>query len=177
MDYRVVTALLQLKHSTLRNYIIPGLDSSLLATAGEHGCIRLFECSRDHQENITPHSHRFGFTCLVLAGVVRNFIWERDSQGDDFIASTLTYGGQPGAYDITRDEEPSRWSRYDNYYKEGDVYQMSCEQVHSIYFTRGTRVLFIEGPSVCNQTRIIEPFVNGERIPSFRVEDWMFRRE
>ena len=34
---------------------------------GGYGKVRLFEASRRQQSGVTPHSHRFDFTCLCFA--------------------------------------------------------------------------------------------------------------
>ena len=62
-------------NSRLGNYAgIPGLSSSLLG-GPKHGRVRLFDCSRAHEESIVPHSHRFDVLCLVLRGAVENHLW------------------------------------------------------------------------------------------------------
>ena len=58
-----IEALLRMKHSPVRNYAIPGLTSSLIGSPSPNGTVRIFECSREHQEPIIPHSHRFSFQC------------------------------------------------------------------------------------------------------------------
>jgi hypothetical protein len=105
-----IEMLLAMAHSPLRNYAIPGLTSSLIGQKSGTGCIRLFENSRDHQENITPHSHRFDFQCWVLAGHVVNRVWIKPnplrlpsnykfSEAHDFFEiSELRYQGAPGQY-------------------------------------------------------------------------------
>lgn len=160
--------LLAMAHSPIRNYALPGLTSKLLSR------VRLFECDRDHQEEITPHSHRFDFVALVLAGEVRNRLWS-PSGGDLFHAQTLHYEGACGKY-RRESGEIERWRYHDDLYGEGDSYEMGHAEVHSIHFSRGARVLFFEGPTVCDSSIILEPHVDGETIPTFRVEPWMFRR-
>lgn len=71
-----VDHILSLTHSHVHNYVIPGLTSSLIGEQSPHGSVRVFQCLRDHQEVITPHSHRFDLTCIVLRGSVMNRIWE-----------------------------------------------------------------------------------------------------
>lgn len=53
---------------------------------------------------------------------------------------------------------------------------MLASEVHSIHFSRGAQVLFFEGPTVADTSIILEPNVDGETIPTFRVEPWMFKR-
>ncbi len=170
-----------LKHSPLSNYGgIPGLTSWIIQRNDDGGLVRLMECSRDHQEPIIPHSHRFDFNCLVLAGKVVNVLWSDHgghafSRGDEYISSTMTYGGQPGQYEKVLGTV-SKWSRSFAEYKAGDEYSMTADKVHSIFFSRGAVVLFFEGPPVSDKSIILEPFVDGEVVPTFSVQPWAFKK-
>jgi hypothetical protein len=161
-------------HSPVRNYAIPGLTSWLIGSGP--GKVRLFECSRSHDEHIVPHSHRFAFSCQVLRGRVWNKTFKRvETGGDEFLRSTITYTGEIGQHTIKR----GGVARYDGVmseYGEGDWYSMEADEVHSIWFDRDTMVLFFEGPNVSNESIILEPFVDGDLIPTFKVEPWMFAR-
>lgn len=164
----------KMKQSRVMNYVVAGLDSYLLSG----GVVRLFECSRDHQDQITPHSHRFDFACLVLAGTVTNRIWEEctESEGDFFQSSKLTYKGDIGKHSVARGGR--NWWRYtDWHYSAGDCYSMTADQVHSIQFSRGAKVLFLEGPQYSNTSLIIEPVVHGKVIPTYQKREYMFQRD
>lgn len=163
-------------HAPVRNYVIPGLTSWLICKPETGGIVRLFENTRDHQEQITPHSHRFDFHCQVLSGRVRNIVWVPDCMGDEFRESELLYFGDMGKYD-TKPGLVRRWGMRVSDYHVGQTYSMTYDQVHSIQFAKGTTVLFHEGPTKTNATKIIEPYVDGQVIPSFEVKPWMFRRE
>ncbi len=93
----VIDVIDRIKSDRVINYAIAGLDSYLLG----NGKVRYFECSRDHQDQITPHSHRFDFSCIVLAGMVTNRIWVEcdDQSGDFFEGSIITYDGVIGEHD------------------------------------------------------------------------------
>jgi hypothetical protein len=52
---------------------------------------------------------------------------------------------------------------------------MKYDELHCIHFEKGTQVLMFEGPNVSDRTTILEPFANGVRVPTFKVEDWMFQ--
>jgi len=54
----------KMRSDTVENYVIAGLDSHLL----NNGCVRLFTNERDHQDSITPHSHRFDFMGAEVFG-------------------------------------------------------------------------------------------------------------
>lgn len=169
----------RMKHSTIQNYGgIPGLSSSLLAGISEHGVVRLMECSREHQEPIIPHSHRFGFHCMVLEGEVRNVIWKREHGwgADQYITSILKYTGAPGRYEKIVGTEPHGWACVSRVYVAGQEYSMSANEVHSIFFSKGAVVLFFEGPNESESSILLEPFVNGERVPTFKIEPWMFKK-
>ena len=165
----------QMAHSKIDNYVIPGLSSSLIGSPSLEGCVRLFECSRDHQENVTPHSHRFDFQCLVLKGWVNNIIWQKHDAADEFLISSLNYSGKLGEY---KKESVERvyFSSKETVFNEGQWYSMKHNEIHSIKFSKGAKVLFFEGPQITNKTHIIEPVVNGNHVPTFKVEDWMFSK-
>lgn len=179
MNPTVELVLNQMLHSEVGNYVIPGLQSALVGGRG-YGCVRLFDNSRRHQEQITPHSHRFDFACLVLEGIVTNRIWretENEEEGDLFQASDLIYGGECGGkYLDQQSREVAHWTYTEIDYGRGHWYTMTAEQVHSIDFSRGARVLFFEGPSKSLRTTILEPFVDGKVVPTFEVKPWMFKR-
>lgn len=160
----------QMKSDTVTNYVIAGLDSSLITK----GCVRLFENSRNHLDSITPHSHRFDFVCLVLEGWVENTLWEEtDLRADEFQLSTLIYKGTIGEHTKIAnnvDRFMSTTTRYD----KGEYYSMGSSQIHSIQFSRGAKVLFFEGPEKSKESVIIEPFVGGQVIPTFENKPYMF---
>lgn len=176
-----VKALLAMAHSPVRNYAIPGLTSWLIGGPSKQGTVRLFHSAREHQEAITPHSHRFDFLCWVLEGEVRNRIWtesfyHNDQAADTFQRTELLYRGDMGQYE-RGESKVARYSFYDYTYAAGQCYAMEAHQIHSIYFARRTRVLFFEGPTVKDKSVILEPYCDGEVIPTFKVEPWMFKRE
>ncbi len=165
-----------MKHSPLHNYGgIPGLTSWLIGAPSEQGTVRLMECSRDHYEPIIPHNHRFDFECIVLCGNVRNIIWTADESGDEYQVSQLRYEGTPGNYQ----KDKIGVVRYKNkveLFRTGQKYGMSAEEIHSIFFGKDTKVLFFEGPDKGSSSFILEPFVNNEVVPTFKVEPWMFKK-
>lgn len=175
----ILGALGPMLHSRLGNYIVPGLTSYLVG-GGEHGKLRLFSTDRETLEFITPHSHRFDFTCLVLAGCAANTIFTRGSDAaEEWCESTIDQVcGADGLMDYvhTRKDQPSYWLRTTRNYSVGDTYSMTHDQIHSIKFGRGARVLFFEGPQKTAQGVMLEPWVDGKCIPTFRTEPWMFER-
>lgn len=172
----------KMKHSPLRNYAgIPGLTSWAIGGMGTPGAgmVRMMECSREHHENIIPHSHRFDLHCIVLAGSVRNVLWEKRLAGDSYRMSELR-ASKPGLYVFSQHEDSGqvdKWQAYETKYETGAEYHMKARQVHSIYFSRGAVVLFFEGPQVSAESIILEPFIDGEVVPTFKVEPWMFKGE
>jgi hypothetical protein len=170
-----LTMLAAMKHSPVRNYGgIPGLTSWLIGAPSEHGLVRLMECSRDHQEPIIPHSHRFDFHCIVLTGRVRNIKWVRSPNGGDYQESTLAYGGKPGVY-VGMSSAHDKWATVMHTHSAGCEYSMRADEVHSIFFSRDTSVLFFEGPKVSNTSIILEPVVDGVTVPTFVVPEWAFK--
>lgn len=174
-------ALNEMLNNTLRNYIVPGLNSHLVG-GGEFGKVRLFEAIRLTREFITPHSHRFNFTCLVLQGSVRNTIYIRTEHINDeqWCLSTINQVcGLNGLneYEHHRSNVPSHWRAQTTVYSAGDTYNMTYGQIHSIEFDRHTKVLFFEGPQKVSNSEMIEPWINGKVIPTFKTEDWMFEKD
>lgn len=168
--------LLNIAHSPVKNYVIPGLTSYLIGEQSKTGTVRLFVNERDHQENITPHSHRFNFMCVVLRGEVKNRVWERRSVGgDQFQATHIKYMGEIGSYQRSAGDVSS-WIYTDSIFRKGEKYGMKANEVHSIFFSRGAVVLFFEGPQITDTSIMIEPFVDGAVIPSMKIEPWMFKR-
>lgn len=162
-----------MRESTVQNYVIAGLSSSLLT----NGCVRLFESQREHMDSITPHSHRFDLTCLVLSGYVHNHIWKPCPTGDEFQGSWLEYEGDMGKHKRTQMESTVKYQKYTKRYDKGQWYSMAHDDIHSINFSRNCQVLLFEGPQKYNNSVILEPVVDGKVIPTYRVEDWMFRRK
>jgi hypothetical protein len=175
-----IDALLRMAHSPVGNYVLPGLTSSLIGAPSDKGTVRLFQNEREHQESITPHSHRFDFMCWVLRGSVRNRLWSKsysgDREADEYRSTTLRYGGEIGKY-TTEPGEVHRWRYADSLFTEGQCYSMRAHEVHSIFFARRTVVLFFEGPTTADSSIVIEPVVKGETIPTLEVKPWMFKRE
>lgn len=170
----IIRILDQIKTNKLSNYVIAGLDSYLIA----NGKVRLFENSRDHQDSITPHTHRFDFTCLVLEGTVTNRIWYQSQYigADEFLKSTIEYSGEVGQHKIT----PNAIGTYtyrDTKYSAGETYSMKAEQFHSIFFSRGAKVLFFEGEDKSTSSEILEPVVNGQIIATCENKDYMFIKD
>lgn len=163
-------ALLSLSHSRLSNYILAGLDSLLLGST-----TRLFINNRRTLGDITPHSHRFDFQCLVLQGEVCNTLYSLDDSGDEYTVSTMTYLGKPGEYS-TEHSGVSRYKATDEVFETGGWYGMKADEIHSIRFSHDAIVLFIEGENKTNSSIYLEPYINGETIPTMKTEAWMFQK-
>lgn len=175
----------KMKHSPIHNYAVPGLTSWLIGAHTDKGCVRLFECERDHVEPIIPHSHRFDLHCLVLAGTVRNVLWVTrplanvnvlSTQEDAYTATDHIYGGKCGEYKRGETKLVAAYRKTGSY-SAGQTYGMKASEVHSIYFSKGAKVLFFEGPQLTDTNIVLEPFVAGETVPTFKVEPWMFTKE
>jgi hypothetical protein len=175
-----IAHLMRMAHSPVRNYVIPGVTSWLIGEPSAKGTMRLFHSERQHEEAVTPHSHRFDFQCWVLEGMVTNRLWSEtyghNPDADKYRRSVLHYDGQMGKY---RKEgvDVGRWTNRDAVYMAGECYSMTADQIHSIFFSRGCKVLFFEGPNQHDFSHVLEPYVNGEAIETMEVKPWMFRRE
>lgn len=179
MSHTLITAVLAMANSPIRHYIAPGLTSSLIG-GPQHGKVRLFCSERETREWVTPHSHRFDFTCLVLRGWAENIIFTRQwgADGADlYSAGTLKRNEAFGQYEFTPSTEACAYVESSKTYNEGDVYAMTHEQIHSIRFSRDAMVLFFEGPEVTESSLVLEPWSSGKRVPTFETRPWMFERD
>jgi hypothetical protein len=179
MSHQLISAVLAMANSPIRHYIAPGLTSSLVGGPG-HGKVRLFCSERETREWVTPHSHRFDFTCLVLRGWAQNIIFTRQwgADGADlYTAGTLKRDGDFGRYEFTPSADACAYTESAKTYNAGDVYAMTHEEIHSIRFSRDALVLFFEGPEVSDSSVVLEPWSNGRRVPTFATQPWMFARD
>lgn len=170
--------LCQMANSPIRNYVTPGLTSWLVGGEG-HGKVRMFTCDRDTRDWITPHSHRFNFTCLVLEGSVLNMIYElaaaSDPLANQFCIGTLKpVDGGLGSYEYVPGEKADYFKEVRAQYRTGDTYSMTSDQIHSIEFNKNAKVLFLEGLEVCQESKVLEPWSNGARVPTFETRPWQF---
>lgn len=165
-------ALESMQHSRMLNYILPGLESHLLGAT-----TRVFRNTRHSLSKIVPHSHRYDFQCLVLQGSVTNTLFIGTPGGGDLYQEfEATYGDSPGVYS-KRPVEKARYIAEHNHYGAGEWYGMTCDQIHSIEFSRDAVVLFIEGAPRSDKSIYIEPVVEGETIHLLSNEPWMFRKK
>ena len=166
MDKSVIKSML---NNPIKNYALPGLTSYKIGGDG-FGMVRLFSSERLTHEFITPHSHKFDFTCFVLSGSVINKIFTESKDGDPWFKTEIS-----GEFDYSLGEpELAHFSYYEEYFGAGQSYSMRAEQIHSIEFRKNTEVLFFEGPIKVSKPVILEPSSDGERITTFKTEDWMF---
>ncbi|MNY06763.1 hypothetical protein D3C86_1395340 [compost metagenome] len=177
VDQLDIAMLQRMRRSRIGNYVLPGLTSWIIGAPHDGGCVRMFSSEREQQECITPHSHRFEFQCLVLRGRVMNRVWNQvwGDRGDRFATSRLVYDSL-GHYE-KHFVDVRRFEFADHIFTEGMRYSMTANEIHSIYFGARTEVLFFEGPSVSNQSTILEPYVDDEIVPTFEVRPWMFKKE
>lgn len=175
MKYNLLSALNK-AHSPIRNYIIPGLTSWLIEEKEDGSRVRLLHCSRNHTEAVVPHSHRFDLQSTVLLGQVINVVWTPGGEGDLYCVSELDYLEEPGKYKVY----PCHNYCYKptaTIYSPGQSYFMTADIIHSIHFTKDTFVLIEEGGPNGRTSSILQPVVDGKVVPTFKVEDWMFKRE
>lgn len=177
MSLEIFNVVRSMANSKVKNYIVPGLTSSLIG-GGKFGKVRLFEASRLQTEFISPHSHRFNFACLVLRGLVKNIVWQKCNQqdGDYYQKSKLFVGEDFGDYKL-EDEERGFWKFSAKTFIENQWYTMQHREIHSIEFSKDAIVLFFEGYKKSEFSYVLEPIVEGSKVPTFKVEDWMFKTE
>ena len=174
----------QMVTRSIDNYISPGLISHLVAVSEKGGMVRMFENTREQMVSVTPHSHRFDLTCIVLEGEVRNTIFntvrhQRNGHiaegAEAFVVKDISYCGGVGKYREVGQDKYFHTS-LSRVYKQGDIYSMTYDQIHSIWFSKGAKVLIIEGVDRTNTTKVLLPIdKNGVVIDTMKVEDWMFK--
>lgn len=153
-----------------RNYIIPGLTSTLIYDKGKEGKLRLFQMNRVQEFIITPHNHRFDLFCQVLFGKVDNIVYE--------ITPTTTKSATHATFAFEKEinyEQP-QWviaTPKVKTYSKGDFYFMKAKDYHSITFSKNAEVLFFEGPEKQPISRFLVPYSNGRLCTTMHVFDWM----
>src|SRR6185503_18478287 len=129
---------------------------------------------------ITPHSHRFNFEALVLEGWVENTIFTKsDYSGDLWCKSTIGQVCDENGitnYRHERENVATRYTQKTTIYYKGDIYSMHFNEIHSIKFSSGAKVLLFEGIKQTHISEMLEPWVNGKVIPTFKTENWMFEK-
>lgn len=160
---------------TMHNYIIPGLDSSLL----NRGKVRLFQATHEPLTKVAPHSHRYALGCLVLSGTVTNTLWRMvnldDRDGSDF--QVHYQRGSLGNYTTGVVHEKRRFVADSSTYKEGAWYSMAHNEIHSIEFSRGAEVLIFEGPEVTDTSMYLLPHTATGVCDIAQTQPWMFQHE
>jgi hypothetical protein len=157
--------LLDNKHSTLANYIVPGLHSHLLS-----GKARFFEATRDQEHFVVPHSHRYDFAACVIAGTVYNTLYHENAVGEEEYAVSYL---EPGGAAPLEPDDRARFSKTMQKYTAGEWYTMSFDQFHTIAFQHRSLVLVLEGEERTSYSRILEPIVDGKHLRTFHRADWM----
>lgn len=186
----VVDVIDTMKNNQINNYIVPGLDSFLLNKAD---CkVRLFQMTRPQEFYVAPHNHRFDFACCVIRGSVKHHVYR--NIGDRFNKPQEITGHHVALYQVheyvvdvdprygPRGDEPKKvvakqyqvFERQSTVYRTGDWYTLKRDVFHSIDFSMGAMVLFLEGPDQQASSEFLEPVVNGKTIPLFTVPGWMY---
>lgn len=93
------------------------------------------------------------------------------------LSSTLLPGGL-GDYEKQVISQASCFTPVSTTYRAGDVYSMLNDDIHSIQFSRGAQVLFIEGPERSTTSIVLEPSTVDllSHVPTFETRPWMFKR-
>lgn len=164
--------------STISNYIAPGLESiSLGQSNGFH--VRMFHMTAHQMMHITPHSHRFNLLSFVLEGQVEHHVYEKVSDGYEnrpvaYNLAILSQKGKLGEYE-TEIYSNGMFRRYEAVYKTGGSYFLNADEYHSVIFSRGAKVLIVEGPEV-NEPKVLVPLVKNAVCSTLFTADWMFKK-
>lgn len=174
--------LISTAHSPIENYVVPGLTSYLIGLPAKDGSlVRLFHSAIEQEMFITPHSHRYDSHHTVLKGEVKNIIYTPpynseyfDEELDEYYLSELIADEGLGEY-VIKEVGPRKYRKIYSEYSAGESYAFSSTQIHSIKFGKNTYVLVVQGFTITDTSAILEPYIAGERVPTFTVEDWMFK--
>lgn len=171
--------LTKMMHSRVDNYAMPGLSSYLITEPSkERGCLRLFIAERDTWLwPITPHSHRFDLTSVVLRGTVWNTLFNYSAGGEPFVEIGQHLIGKFGEYDLNEGGTLGRFSHNTDKYEVGESYFMKHDQIHSIRFSAGAHVLVQEGPQKSESSTVLLPHVGGKTLNTMVLADWQFLTE
>ena len=171
----LVSKILRMESSrTLRDYIVPGLYSYLLEEYPDGGKLRMFHMTRHQELYIVPHNHRFDFKCCVLEGRVTNYLYVRSVVASPKKKYAM-FGYEPSDRTLCM-QRPKKFPYYDiekTDYTAGQTYEMAAEQFHSIWFQKGTKVLFHEGPQIRSGNEVLVPHASGVVCNTFMSHDWM----
>lgn len=145
----------------------------------DHGCIRMLESTRKHQENIIPHSHRSSLHSIVLEGSVTNITWQdvgdEVAYADKYVATQIQYVGGKKRYERVT-SSISHWMPTKRVYTVGEDYFMESDTVHSIEFSRDAKVLIFESAQKSPTSIILEPYVyDKQHVQTLEVKPWMFQ--
>lgn len=166
-EYEVRTFLKSYIGKVVPNYIVPGLTSSLVGGVTP----RMFSMTRPQELFVAPHNHRYDFACYVLRGRVVNVMYEptADLRAPEYAVTRYDRERGQLAEEVTR----ARFLAVLTEYGEGSWYGMGRSEFHSIGFDQGTEVLFLEGPSLKEETYVLEPVVDGKVLRTFQKPSWM----
>lgn len=169
------TMMLHSRPRALRNYILPGLTSYKLADLEGGGMLRVFEMERDQETEVVPHNHRYAFGCYVVHGSVEHTIY--GVSGCD--RSTATHAAmQYNHVGKCIDSESARFVQATfttRSHGPGDYYALGPTTFHRVRFSRGTVVLFVEGPPDQQYSEVLVPYERGRICSSFVWGDWMMQ--
>lgn len=166
------------KDSTIGNYVVPGLESVLLGKSNGF-TVRMFHMTEHQMIHITPHSHRFNLLSYVLEGEVEHHVYdivvsEAVTNLKAFRLAVMEQKGQLGNYD-TELYSNGLFRRYESKYEAGGSYFLNAEEYHSVIFSKGAKVLIIEGPEVAT-SKVLVPLVENTVCSTLFTADWMFKK-
>ncbi len=105
------------------------------------------------------------------------FLPSKQSYADQYSLGTLKrVGEEMGSYEIERSGVPENYEGHQNRISAGESYSMKANDIHTVSFHRGTKVLFFEGPTISDTSVFLEPFSNGQVVKTFETRPWMFQR-
>lgn len=156
---------------TIKNYVVPGLDSILLARTQEGGCLRLFHSTRDQEIYVVPHNHRYDFTCYVLDGGLTNILYLPESTGLP-THRAATYNRETHSWDNEYVSDVRMYQSTTTYAKS-ESYSMKSDEFHSVTFLQNTKALMMEGPPVSKSSKMLIPLRDGQPLDILLWKDWM----
>src|SRR5262245_48239263 len=100
---------------------------------------------RQPEVTITPHDHRYGFQCYVLEGRVQNTMYHVTPCEFSASARWARLGYDRHTRKLYGEPQLMAGHMVTTEFNAGQWYSMRAKDFHSIAFSQGTRVLFVEG--------------------------------
>ena len=153
----------------IQHYVIPYLTSHKVQSA------EILHMEHYQHGLVAPHSHRRDLLFVVLEGVVHNELYISDDSGPEYLVRKIKYEGHPGKYSSDNEEVRGRFRSVRYSFNAGDRFRMLANEIHSIYFNKGAKLLRVSGPElIATSLQLIPVTDKAVRVDIAAVQPWMF---